>query len=92
MYERLSERMRNRFDIFDQLPDVLEDDWISARGRARQAPAKRRMPAKKSQIQFNFQPNWDNLPSGDFADAPSTEFVMSTRAACLLLGGWWLRP
>ena len=31
VYDRLSERMRDRFDIFGQLPDVLEDDWISDR-------------------------------------------------------------
>jgi hypothetical protein len=28
IYDRLSERMRDRFDIFGQLPDTLEDDWI----------------------------------------------------------------
>ncbi len=28
VYDRLSQRMRNRFDIFGQLPDTIEDDWI----------------------------------------------------------------
>jgi len=28
VYERLSERMRDRYDIFGSLPDVIEDDWI----------------------------------------------------------------
>ena len=28
IYEKLSERMRDRFDIFGTLPDVIEDDWI----------------------------------------------------------------
>jgi superfamily II DNA/RNA helicase len=28
VYAKLSERMRNRFDIFGTLPDVIEDDWI----------------------------------------------------------------
>ena len=28
VYETLSERMRERFDIFGTLPDVIEDDWI----------------------------------------------------------------
>ncbi len=28
VYAKLSERMRNRFDIFGSLPDVIEDDWI----------------------------------------------------------------
>jgi superfamily II DNA/RNA helicase len=28
IYEKLSERMRDRFDIFGALPDVIEDDWI----------------------------------------------------------------
>ncbi len=28
VYERLSSRMRDRFDLFGQLPDVIEDEWI----------------------------------------------------------------
>jgi superfamily II DNA/RNA helicase len=28
VYETLSERMRERYDIFGTLPDVIEDDWI----------------------------------------------------------------
>jgi superfamily II DNA or RNA helicase len=28
VYERLSARMKDRFDIFGSLPDVIEDDWI----------------------------------------------------------------
>lgn len=28
VYDRLSVRMRDRFDIFYQLPDVLDDEWI----------------------------------------------------------------
>lgn len=28
VYARLSQRMRDRFDIFGSLPDVIEDDWI----------------------------------------------------------------
>ena len=29
VYSALSERMRDRFDIFGTLPDVIEDDWIA---------------------------------------------------------------
>jgi hypothetical protein len=28
VYERLSQRMKDRYDIFGSLPDVIEDDWI----------------------------------------------------------------
>jgi superfamily II DNA or RNA helicase len=28
VYETISERMRQRFDIFGSLPDVIEDEWI----------------------------------------------------------------
>lgn len=28
VYERLSARMRDRYDLFGSLPDVIEDDWI----------------------------------------------------------------
>ncbi|MDT8292222.1 C-terminal helicase domain-containing protein, partial [Roseomonas mucosa] len=30
VYDRLSQRMRDRFDIFGQLPDTIEDDWIES--------------------------------------------------------------
>jgi superfamily II DNA or RNA helicase len=29
VYAALSDRMRNRYDIFGTLPDVIEDDWIA---------------------------------------------------------------
>ncbi len=29
IYARLSERMRDRFDIFGTLPDVIDDEWIA---------------------------------------------------------------
>jgi superfamily II DNA/RNA helicase len=28
VYDRLSQRMRDRYDVFGGLPDVIEDDWI----------------------------------------------------------------
>ncbi|HET9642701.1 MAG TPA: phospholipase D-like domain-containing anti-phage protein [Burkholderiaceae bacterium] len=28
IYERLSERMKNRFDLFGSLPDTIKDEWI----------------------------------------------------------------
>jgi superfamily II DNA/RNA helicase len=28
IYERLSERMRNRYDLFGSLPDIIKDEWI----------------------------------------------------------------
>ena len=28
VYERLSERMRDRYDLFGSLPDTIKDDWI----------------------------------------------------------------
>ncbi len=28
VYDKLSERMKDRFDIFGQLPDTLDDEWI----------------------------------------------------------------
>jgi hypothetical protein len=28
VYDRLSRRMRDRYDIFGSLPDVIEDEWI----------------------------------------------------------------
>ena len=28
IYERLSERMRNRYDLFGSVPDTIKDEWI----------------------------------------------------------------
>lgn len=28
VYQRLSERMQDRYDILGSLPDTIEDDWI----------------------------------------------------------------
>lgn len=28
IYERLSERMRGRYDLFGSLPDTIKDEWI----------------------------------------------------------------
>ncbi|HEY5127719.1 MAG TPA: hypothetical protein VIJ35_10570, partial [Bradyrhizobium sp.] len=28
VYEKLSSRMKDRYDIFGTLPDIIEDDWI----------------------------------------------------------------
>ena len=33
VYDRLSERMKDRFDIFGQLPETLEDEWIDSEER-----------------------------------------------------------
>lgn len=28
IYDRLSERMRNRYDLFGSVPDTIKDEWI----------------------------------------------------------------
>ena len=33
VYAALSQRMRDRFDIFGSLPDTIDDDWIEDIGR-----------------------------------------------------------
>jgi superfamily II DNA/RNA helicase len=37
VYERLSERMRNRYDLFGGLPDTIRDDWIDEYRNSRRA-------------------------------------------------------
>lgn len=65
VYDRLSERMRDRFDIFSQLPDTLEDDWIDSEERLE---AELRKHADRRRQASAFDVRWGGTATGQGAD------------------------
>lgn len=60
VYAKFLERMRNRFDIFGTLPDVIDDDWIEEEARLREY-TERRTRANA----FDLRCAGDVTPKGD---------------------------
>ena len=65
VYDRLSERMKDKFDIFGQLPDTLEDEWIDSEERLeaellKHADRKRQLSA--------FDVRWGGTATGQGVD------------------------
>ena len=65
VYDRLSERMRDRFDIFGQLPDTLEDDWIDSEERLE---AELRKHADRRRQASAFDVRWGGTATGRSVD------------------------
>ena len=61
VYDRLSDRMRDRFDIFGQLPDTLEDDWIDSEERLE---AELRKHADRRRQASAFDVRWGGTATG----------------------------
>jgi SNF2 family DNA or RNA helicase len=66
VYDRLSERMKDRFDIFGQLPDTLEDDWIDSEERLE---AELRKHAYRRRQASAFDVRWGGTATGQGVDA-----------------------
>ena len=65
VYDRLSERMRDRFDIFGQLPDTLEDDWIDSEERLE---TELRKHADRKRQASAFDVRWGGTATGQGVD------------------------
>jgi hypothetical protein len=61
VYNRLSERMKDRFDIFGQLPDTLDDEWIEDEERLE---TELRKYADRRQRANAFDIRWGNTATG----------------------------
>lgn len=61
VYERLSARMQDRFDIFGQLPDTLDDDWIENEERLE---AELRKHADRKAKASAFDVRWGGTATG----------------------------
>lgn len=66
IYDRLSRRMRDRFDIFGQLPDTLEDDWIDDEERLEDELRKH---ADRKRQASAFDVRWGGTATGQGVDA-----------------------
>jgi superfamily II DNA or RNA helicase len=64
VYGRLSERMKDRFDIFGQLPDTLDDDWIE---NEETLEAELRKHADRRRQASAFDVRWGGTATGEGA-------------------------
>ena len=64
VYSRLSERMKDRFDIFGQLPDTLDDDWIE---NEETLEAELRKYANRRRQVSAFDVRWGGTATGEGA-------------------------
>jgi superfamily II DNA/RNA helicase len=95
IYEKLSERMKNKFDIFGQLPDTLSDEWIDdEQGLEREL----RKFVDGRQRAKAFDVRWGNTATGISMSAAEREWqkgwqtcteVLSRRDVADRLGEGW---
>ncbi|WP_019022928.1 phospholipase D-like domain-containing anti-phage protein [Thioalkalivibrio sp. ALE23] len=64
IYERLSERMQDRYDLFGSLPDTIEDEWIEDEAKLAQEMDKR-IENRKKVNGFDLRYNDSVLEGGD---------------------------
>lgn len=95
IYEKLSERMRDKFDIFGQLPDTLSDEWIDdEQGLVREL----RKFVEGRQRANAFDARWGNTATGISMSATERDWqkgwqtctkVLSRRDIANRLGEGW---
>ena len=66
VHDRRSERMMDRFDIFGQLPDTLEDDWTYSEERL-EAELRKHADCKRQASAFDVR--WGGTATGQGVDA-----------------------
>ncbi len=95
VYEKLSERMRDKFDIFGQLPDTLSDDWIDDEEGLDRELKKFVVGRQRANA---FDARWGNTATGISMSAAEKEWqrgwqtcrdVLSRRDIAKRLGEGW---
>jgi superfamily II DNA/RNA helicase len=95
IYEKLSERMKDRFDIFGQLPDTLSDNWIDDE---QSLDRELRKFVEGRQRANAFDARWGNTATGVSMSAMERDWqkgwqtctqVLSRRAIANRLGEGW---
>lgn len=86
VYERLSERMRNRYDLFGSLPDTIKDEWI----RDIENLGEKMDEYIRAQEQATgFDLRYNTTISPDDNDWRDTASVLSRRDLTDLMGRGW---
>lgn len=86
VYERLSERMKDRYDLFGSLPDTIKDDWIENIEDLGEL-MDQYIDAQKQETGFDLRYNSTLQP--DEADWRDCEKVLSRRDfETLMRKGW----
>lgn len=86
VYERLSERMRDRYDLFGSLPDTIKDEWI-ADIETLGEKMDEYIEAQKQATGFDLRYNTTISP--DDNDWRDTASVLSRRDLTELMGKGW---
>ena len=86
VYERLSERMRNRYDLFGSLPDTIRDEWI-ADIESLGEKMDEYINAQKEATGFDLRYQGASAPSGD--DWRDCAAVLSRRDFIELMSRHW---
>lgn len=87
VYDKLSERMKDRYDILGSLPDVIEDDWIDDI-EAMEEGLKEFTRKKKSTADV-FELRYGDFLSMDGADWQFCEQVLDRDEAMKVLNAGW---
>jgi hypothetical protein len=86
VYDRLSERMRNRYDLFGSLPDTIKDEWI-ADIETLGEKMDEYINAQEQATGFDLRYNTTIIP--DDRDWRDTASVLSRRDLTELMGRGW---
>jgi hypothetical protein len=86
VYERLSERMRDRYDLFGSLPDTIKDEWIE---NVETMGEKMDEYIRAQQEATGFDLRYNTTISPDDTDWRDTAAVLSRRDLTDLMGRGW---
>jgi len=90
IYERLSERMKERFDIIGSLPDTIIDDWIENEELIGEKMDEH-IEAQKRVNGFDIRYN-TNLDVEEDEWRNCTQVLSRRSIDDFMRKGWWVRP
>lgn len=87
IYERLSERMQDRYDLFGSLPDTIEDEWIEDETKLAEEMDKR-IENRKKVNGFDLRYNDSVLEGGDDPWRDCTAVLSRAELDDLMRSSW----
>lgn len=87
IYDRLSERMQDRYDLFGSLPDTIEDEWIEDEEKLAEEMDKR-IENRKKVNGFDLRYNDSVLVAGDDPWRDCTAVLSRTELDDIMRNSW----